>query len=202
MISLIASMCLSPSMLLEALPNEIGGVLRPLVEHKAQRSYYLNGADVVVHRDAHVLSKTFRMGHPQGQPPSRIGIPIDSCLEFGGELGETFVKLNWGTTQNPIWVLTKEFSGSSTDIYVHLANASHDPIGDLANASVRIYTKYWFYNGASWQEVVASLNYTFEMHLAIEDAGIDTRKTYLNPSQQVNRNSILPAVSQILSNCG
>ncbi|MBA3726663.1 MAG: hypothetical protein H0W86_09480, partial [Armatimonadetes bacterium] len=167
MISLIASMCLMPPMLLEALPNEASGPPPPLVEHRAKLSYVRNGS-IFTARNAHVLCLKFNINGVQDNN-TFIGIPVDApAVEFGTLPNNTPV--DWGTLGNPIMVYTTQFYGGGTsEIDVHLVNATHDPVGDLSNQSVRIYTRYYNPPGFNW--VVTNRLYAFEKHLAVEDSG-------------------------------
>jgi len=177
-VALLASTLAVQPLLLDALANEVTGVALPLVERTAKPSWFYNtGANppAAQLRDAHVVSMTFRMNPVSGET-SYIGVPISSAGEIWAS-GVTPVKQTWAVPGvGNVDVLAISFSGSVTDIDVHLGNSTHDPTGDLTTSIVPIYTKYVDGEG----EVVHGFPYTFQKVMATEDAGIDTRKTYLN----------------------
>ena len=174
MLALIASSLLSPVVLLDALPNDGGGTF-PLEEFKAKSSKYWDG-DSIETRPAHVLAFTLRFNGPT-QGSTLVAVP--TTMEVAS--AHTVAKQNWAGIGD---VLVISF-GSQTDVTIHIPSAGHNPTGDITDTSFRIYTKFWYDppGPPPLAEYTYSLIHSTVKHTALEDAGIDTRRTFLSANK-------------------
>lgn len=173
--SLLATLLIAQPALLDSFVYEPGGSATPVTEHISKPSRFLTSGQnpEIVRRNAHVLSLPVSIS---SQQTYRIFLPAGGPLEFGDGEGVSFSNMTYGGGP----VLVAECSGSAL-IDIHLANSAHNPTAAPSPGNHTIYINY--YDSGTGLPVTAPLILRFEKFAVVEDASIDTRRSYLEPNK-------------------